>query len=214
MEECDETSDIFYLGAQTEWFPAEHFLNIKNWDDSLKPSALYYIKKAEGWIASKENCTKEFELSRNVTLTNDPVKKEENETTPSINLIGVDKLKPFACSQCGKVFTHRGNLTQHIRIHSGEKSFACSQCGKLFTHRGNLIQHLRVHSGEKPFICSQCGKTFIRMPCLTRHLRTHSGEKPFACSRCGKSFADKSNLTRHLRIHSEVNEEKENIDSA
>ena len=44
MEEYhDETNDFFYLGAQTEWLPAEEFLNINNWDDSIKPSASHYI---------------------------------------------------------------------------------------------------------------------------------------------------------------------------
>ena len=44
---------IIYLGAQTEWLPAEQFMNIKNWTDSLKPSALHYIKKIDGWVASE-----------------------------------------------------------------------------------------------------------------------------------------------------------------
>ena len=47
------------MGAQTEWLPAEHFMNINNWEDSLKPSALYYIKQVEEWISSKEECEEE-----------------------------------------------------------------------------------------------------------------------------------------------------------
>ena len=79
MESCDKTSDVFYLGAQTEWLPAEHFLNINNWDDSLKPSALYYTKQAEGWIVSKEDCAQEYELSRYVccTITNPVLTKKK-----------------------------------------------------------------------------------------------------------------------------------------
>ena len=124
MEPYGEASDIFYLGAQTEWLPAEHFQDINNWDDSLKPSALYYIKQTEGWITSKENCTKN--LSRNVTCaTTNPSIQEENEATPSTITIDDDKPKPHKCSQCGESFDYQSGLAQHFGVHSGEKPFAC-----------------------------------------------------------------------------------------
>ena len=201
MEQHCETSDIFYLSAQTQWLPAEHFLNINNWDDSLKPSALYYIKQAEGWIASEENCTKN--LSRNVscTITN-PLIQEENEATPSTIKIDDDKPKPHECSQCGKSFEYQSALTQHFGVHSGEKPFACHICGKTFSRKSYIATHLRIHSGEKLFVCRECEETFTEKGSLTRHLRIHSGEKPFACSQCGKTFTQKRSLTNHLRLHS------------
>ena len=67
-------------------------------------------------------------------------------------------------------------MTQHSRIHSGEKPFACHHCAKTFAQRGHLTEHQRVHSGEKPFACSDCGKTFAHRGNLTVHARVHSGE--------------------------------------
>ena len=55
MEELCDTGDLFYMGAQTEWLPAEKFENINNWDDALKPAASHYIKEVEEWIASVED---------------------------------------------------------------------------------------------------------------------------------------------------------------
>ena len=104
MEPYGETSDIFYLGAQTEWLPAEHFTDINNWDDSLKPSALYYIKQTEAWIVSEEDCTEEYELSRKVSCMNtNSDNRKQNETASSAikNLMCVDKQKQFECRQCG-----------------------------------------------------------------------------------------------------------------
>ena len=47
----DTEGDVFYMGGRTEWLPAEQFMNVNNWDDSLKPSATHYIQQVEEWIA-------------------------------------------------------------------------------------------------------------------------------------------------------------------
>ena len=199
MEPCAEEDGLFYMGAQTVWLPADHFMNVDNWEDSLKPSASHYINQAEEWIASQEGS--------DITGVADFVNKEQKDATTSLSTTGpilsADVKKPFACSQCGKTFGKRSHLTEHCRIHSGEKPFSCIICGMTFTQRGHLTQHVRVHSAEKPFACSECGKSFTLRSHLTRHFRIHSGEKPLACSQCGKSFTQRTHLTQHNLVHSE-----------
>ncbi|XP_061880620.1 zinc finger protein 287-like isoform X2 [Entelurus aequoreus] len=109
--------------------------------------------------------------------------------------------KSFSCSVCPKIFSNKGNFTQHMKTHSGEKTFDCSVCGKRFCHQKVLTEHIRIHTGEKPFKCSVCDKPFSRKRVLSQHMRTHTGERPFNCSVCDKNFAQKRALIQHMRTH-------------
>ncbi|XP_039608190.1 zinc finger protein 468-like isoform X1 [Polypterus senegalus] len=137
--------------------------------------------------------------------------------------------KPYACSECGKLFLHINSLYRHKRIHngetppccpecgkkfrrnnalqwhlclhSGEKPYSCVECGKRFSHKRSLQNHTKIHTGDKPYCCSECGKGFSLLGNFHNHLRIHSGEKPYCCSECGKRFTQRSTLRRHRRIH-------------
>ncbi|XP_068423121.1 gastrula zinc finger protein XlCGF26.1-like [Clinocottus analis] len=119
----------------------------------------------------------------------------------SLNNEDVSIEKPFGCSECTKAFNDRGNLRNHMRIHTGEKPFSCSQCEKRFRFKGDLKRHMRTHSGEKPFSCSTCGKKFGNSGHLNRHMRIHTGEKPFSCSFCEHRFLQRAHLDAHIRSH-------------
>ncbi|KAM4642579.1 uncharacterized protein O3C94_016876 [Discoglossus pictus] len=109
--------------------------------------------------------------------------------------------KKFACSECGKCFTHNSILINHSRIHTRETPFPCTECGKRFSQKSYLRTHLRIHTGVRPYACSQCIKSFRQSSDLVKHQRTHTGEKPFSCAECGKCFINKSNLIKHQKIH-------------
>ena len=182
MEKYNNTEgDVFYMGARTEWLPAEQFMNINNWDDSLKPSASHYIQQVEEWIATKEGlevvetktvpvvCVVKGEQEANLSNTKNAVTTNPDVVVPKLPTQTVEK--PFACSQCDRKFSHSSHLTRHLRVHSGEKPFACSQCGKAFAQTSDLKKHGRVHSGEKPFGCEKCGKLFSQSSHRNRHVK-------------------------------------------
>lgn len=124
--------------------------------------------------------------------------------------------KSFSCTICGKIFSKKSRLSQHMKQHRKVNMFSCPVCEKKFpqSERGEFETHMRIHTGEKPLSCSVCGKTFSDLSNLREHIKSHTREKnPLKnksmrikpkrrCRVCKKMFSE-SYLKEHMNSHRE-----------
>lgn len=54
-------------------------------------------------------------------------------------------MKKFKCHVCPYSTMNKIHLTNHIRIHSGERPYECKACKRRFTVKQNLNSHMKIH---------------------------------------------------------------------
>ena len=101
------------------------------------------------------------------------------------------------CHMCGKSFTLRHYLRQHLVSHWDWRPFKCQHCNKRFKRRSILQEHLALHSNAKQFHCKICQKKFNFASVMRQHMTVHSSERVHKCDICHKNFKHSSSLRKH-----------------
>ncbi|KAK4872393.1 hypothetical protein RN001_014422 [Aquatica leii] len=113
-------------------------------------------------------------------------------------------VKQYTCKVCDQKLMTAGSLHNHMLRHTVKCSNMCGFCGKMFLTRGQLKVHERTHTQEKAFVCNVCGKGFCHRQSLITHSTLHTGVKPYQCENCGNAFSCVGNLIKHRRTHADT----------
>jgi len=95
---------------------------------------------------------------------------------------------------CGRKFTQRKVLAEHVLVHWNPEHFKCSVCEKAFQNSRHLESHQQVHMDpaiKLTFSCDLCSKTFLSKTAIDYHkLNKHvpKSEFKFTCSECNKKW--------------------------
>ncbi|KAI4875952.1 hypothetical protein NFI96_014642 [Prochilodus magdalenae] len=126
---------------------------------------------------------------------------------------------PHECPHCGRGFTRRSLLREHVFHHTGEKLFNCHVCKKSFPSPASLLRHSMTHGASRAFSCPICAKGFFQPTSLKRHMlvhdeaegskrirgkgrgRSHGDGRLHACPDCPASFKLDSQLQTHRLLH-------------
>lgn len=90
---------------------------------------------------------------------------------------------------CGRKFTQRKVLAEHVLVHWNPEHFKCITCEKAFQNSRHLESHQQVHVAKVSFQCDLCSKVFLSKTAIDYHkLNKHvpKSEFKFTCADCGK----------------------------
>ncbi|XP_068625819.1 zinc finger protein 892-like isoform X4 [Battus philenor] len=103
------------------------------------------------------------------------------------------------CNACGRKFAFPNEVVRHQKYyHMGEKKFQCSDCGKRFSYKALLTQHVIMHTTLRAFTCQICEKSFKREKTLRTHLRIHLNDRRYVCKICKEAFVQIGSLKYHM----------------
>lgn len=197
-------------------------------------------KHYKKWKSLVEHLKSHYQISLTQETTNDDLSNKvmpSSDTTSETRTDDAVKKKKFLCQKCGKSYTTKHTLMQHVNTHLGIKPYQCTVCGKTFTYetalrdhrythndakyficqfpkcekafrqRSALKMHEKIHADIKQFCCTECGRGFTQKHALQRHERSHKGQKPFKCKLCGRMFGDSSIVKRHIKLVHKLNKD-------
>ena len=113
--------------------------------------------------------------------------------------------KKHICYICGKDFSGKNKLDDHIAQHENLRSYSCGLCEKRFNTLSAVESHSYTHTDYRPEICEVCGLAFKNTKSLRRHQKKHlgsekggSGGSGFTCPACNKQCNCRGALYYHI----------------
>ena len=119
------------------------------------------------------------------------------------------------CEDCGREFTRRSGMENHMRRVHPQPGVSCKVCGKIFPRASSVNSHMGQAHGRGDHPCKPCKKRFDGAPELKLHnevkhknstealelkLDTEVSSKggAYKCGECGEAFGDPTGVVDHI----------------
>lgn len=143
-------------------------------------------------------------LNSDVNWSDEVIIPPEQQSLPSplsLPRTSTPIAKKHLCSTCGKTFSDRSNLRNHVREkHDNIPRYTCQLCTASFMKKELYEAHVNRHAGMRPHTCNLCQKTYLSKRDLSRH-SCNINRKTYVCPTCQKVLNSKRSLQLHRHVH-------------
>lgn len=159
-------------------------------------------------IDHKESLKNSNETTQNLTTTCNICGKEFKKSS-LFHYLRYHAVKMFECDFCGKKFSTKNFLRNHLMIHVSkyvrELKFRCGECEKYFATNSLLCSHrLYAHSirDTRELTCHICKKQLKTKSCLKMHIESvHAKITQSSCDICNKVYSTKYERDKHFKLN-------------
>ncbi|KAM7345325.1 uncharacterized protein ACRADG_011675 isoform 4-T4 [Cochliomyia hominivorax] len=109
------------------------------------------------------------------------------------------------CPKCELLVHTFGEMRAHFRLDHNDDHGYVECCGRRFTTRKSLAEHILVHYNPEHFKCKTCDKVCRDSTQLEIHEQSHLPNPPpskykktFQCEKCSKTFSSKASFEHHM----------------
>ena len=104
------------------------------------------------------------------------------------------------CCECGKRFSSKGGLKQHIKGVHSQRRFQCNLCQQNFSLKSSLKIHFDSLHNNMKYQCNICPHKFAFKNYLKLHIDSVHNKIKVPCHLCPKKFTQQSSLKTHMSV--------------
>ena len=103
--------------------------------------------------------------------------------------------KKYMCLRCGRQFSQKARLDNHITTKHSEELYKCVICGLVLSTFQDLLLHKKTHNEIRT--CRYCDKVLHSVWHKQRHEKWHERHNLLRCDTCQIGFENISSLLEH-----------------
>jgi hypothetical protein len=128
----------------TQWLISQRLLNMDSHYISENRERMPNVVQQVFADISNTSCNNDLQREIEVVDIEGPGSQQSDSGHPA-----TEGANAFQCTQCGKVYMSKGNLTRHLKFECGkEPQFQCPHCPVRTKHKSSLLTHIYCkHSG-------------------------------------------------------------------
>lgn len=194
-KESDDSS-----GSESEGEESEG----SDWNESKKKSEKFAVITKKERNVPKKYKKREKPSVEPKRLSREEIEARQAQQAEYDSII-TKFFEKIRCPKCELLVHTFGEMRAHFRSDHNDDHGFIECCGRRFTTRKFLAEHIMVHYNPDHFKCKTCDKVCRDSTQLESHEQTHLPNPPpskykktFQCEKCSKTFSSKASFEHHM----------------